>query len=224
MAYYTYFYGSNANSAYIITPVPSNKYKCYYYSNNAKLLAELHNTKWIAIFDDKPTNEDLIESCMAGKHVKSSPHMYKELKDYDYLCYFDNKLPKINENFVENSINKYFVQQNYAMILRQHHFVGPKIYAEFMESMKQKRYVLEHHKYKKYIETQLAHGLLDTIKSHSQCNFILRNMKHEKTQKINNTWYEHIQMCGIQDQITFFFVKQLFMDYIYDFTESPFIS
>jgi hypothetical protein len=48
-------------------------------------------------------------------------------------------------------------------------------------------------------------------------------MKHEKIKEINNTWYQHIQECGIQDQISFFFVKQLFNDYIYPFTEIPFV-
>jgi hypothetical protein len=150
--------------------------------------------------------------------------MYKELKDYDYLCYFDNKLPKINETFVENSINKYFVQQNYAIILRQHEFLGPDVWQEFYESMKQQRYVLEQDKYKTYIETQISLGLRAKIKTHSQGGFIIRNMKHENTPNINNTWYKHIQMCGIQDQISFFFVKQLFIDSIHDFTEYPFIS
>jgi GR25 family glycosyltransferase involved in LPS biosynthesis len=224
LAYYTYFYGTNNNLAYKIPPIPSEKYKCYYYSNNAKLLAELRDTNWIGIYDNKPTNDDLIESCMAGKHVKTSPHTYKELKDYDYLCYFDNKLPKINETFVENSINKYFVQQNYAILLRQHEFLGPDVWQEFYESMKQQRYVLEQDKYKTYIETQISLGLRAKIKTHSQGGFIIRNMKHENTPKINNTWYKHIQMCGIQDQISFFFVKQLFIDSIHDFTEYPFIS
>jgi hypothetical protein len=52
---------------------------------------------------------------------------------------------------------------------------------------------------------------------------VIRNMKHEKIQKINNTWYNHIQECGIQDQISFFFVKQLFEGCIYPFTEIPFL-
>ena len=38
------------------------------------------------------------------------------------------------------------------------------------------------------------------------------NMKHNKINTINTTWYQHIKECGIQDQISFFFVKQLFND------------
>jgi hypothetical protein len=39
---------------------------------------------------------------------------------------------------------------------------------------------------------------------------------------INTTWYEHINECGIQDQISFFFIKQLFNNDIYPFFENPF--
>ena len=47
-------------------------------------------------------------------------------------------------------------------------------------------------------------------------------MKHDKINELNNTWYQHIEECGIQDQISFFFVKQLFNDDILSFTENPF--
>ena len=50
----------------------------------------------------------------------------------------------------------------------------------------------------------------------------LQHLKHEKTNKINETWYEHIQECGIQDQISFFFVKQLFEGYAHSFNENIF--
>jgi hypothetical protein len=49
-------------------------------------------------------------------------------------------------------------------------------------------------------------------------------MKHEKIIKINITWYQHIEECGIQCQISFYFVKQLFNDYIYPFTENPYLN
>ena len=42
--------------------------------------------------------------------------------------------------------------------------------------------------------------------------------------ELNNTWYKHIQECGIQCQISFFFVKQLFPDIIVSFTENPFVE
>ena len=77
--------------------------------------------------------------------------------------------------------------------------------------------------YYSLIKNQVKNGLSEITEHHCACGFLIRNMKHTKTIEINNTWYQHIQECGIQDQISFFFVKQLFSDYILPFTENPFI-
>ena len=45
----------------------------------------------------------------------------------------------------------------------------------------------------------------------------------EKMIEINTMWYKHIQECGIQCQISFHFIKQLFDEYIHPFTEIPFL-
>ena len=74
-----------------------------------------------------------------------------------------------------------------------------------------------------YILHQVNNGLSEYVENHCACGFLIRNMKHEKMNELNSTWYKHIQDCGIQDQISFFFVKQLFTDYIYPFSEIPFV-
>ena len=223
LAFYTYFYGSDNNEARRIPEIPSLKYKCYHYTNNKTNFELLKDTKWIVIFDDKPSSDDLIESCMVGKHIKSSPDKYKELKDYSYLCYLDTKLGKVNENFVEDYINKFFIEQNYALLLREYWFVHNNVWNEFNESMYQERYRLESDKYRNYINKQISNGLSEITEHHCACGFLIRNMKHEKINEINDTWYQHIQECGIQDQISFFFAKQFFDGYIYPFTEIPYV-
>ena len=223
LAFYTYFYGSDINQSIKIPEIPSLKYNCYYFTNNKTILDMLKLTKWIYIYDDKPTNDDLIESCMVGKHIKTSPHDYKELKEYSYLCFLDSKLQKVNEKFVEEFIDKYFLKENYALLLREHFFIKSSVWNEYNESMKQQRYIIESEKYKNYINKQISNGLSETTEHHCACGFLIRNMKHEKMIEINTVWYQHIQECGIQDQISFFFVKQLFNDYIYSFTEIPFV-
>jgi hypothetical protein len=223
LAFYTCFYGNNNNIAFKIPDLPSLKYKCYYYTNNKHILEKIKDTKWLGIYDNKPIHDDIIKSCMDGKHVKTMPHEYNNLKDYDYLCYLDSKLEKVSEIFVENFIDKYFIKQNYALLLRQHWYIPSKVWDEYNESMNQSRYRLESDKYNKYIRNQIKNGLNDEVQHHSACGFLIRNMKHSKIQNINITWYEHIQECGIQDQISFFFVKQLFNDFIYPFSEIPFI-
>jgi len=189
------------------------------------MMIKLKDTKWIAIYDDKPTTDDVIESCMAGKHIKTLPHEYKELQDYSYLCFLDSKLEEINEIFVEDYIKKYFIEQNYALLLRKHHFYynnSISVWDEYHQSICLKRYKLESEKYINYINNQTDKGLSIITNYHCMCGFLIRNMKHEKIKELNTTWYQHIQECGIQDQISFFFVKQLFNDYIYSFSEIPF--
>ena len=224
LAFYTYFYGSNNNPAFKIPELPSLKYKCYYYTNNSTMIEKIKKTNWIGIYDEKPTTDDLIESCMVGKHIKTMPQEYTELKDYDYLCFLDSKSEKINETFVENFITKYFIEQNYALLLREHWFIHNNVWNEYNESMHQHRYRLESEKYVNYIRKQIENGLSEIQDKHCACPFLIRNMKHKKIVEINSTWYQHIQECGIQDQISFFFVKQLFSEYIYPFTEVPFVN
>jgi hypothetical protein len=223
LAFYAYFYGSEENNAYKIPELPSLKYKCYYYTNNKTMFEKLKDTKWIGIFEDKPTIDDVIESNMVGKHVKTSPHKYDVLKTYDYLCYLDSKLDKVNETLVEEFIQKFFIEQNYALLLRKHWYIHNNVWDEYDDSMfYHHRYRLQSEQILNYINKQKNDGLQTTTEYHCACGFLIRNMKHEKMNELNETWYQHIQECGIQDQISFFFVKQLFKDYIYPFTEVPF--
>ena len=223
LSFYTCFYGSNQNQSFKIPEIPSIKYDCYYYTNNVEILEQIKNTKWIGIFDNQPTNDDLIESNMVGKRVKVLPHEYKELLYYDYTCFLDSKLQKVDELFVENFIVKYFIEQNYMLLLREHWFIKNSVWIEYQESMLQKRYEIESDKYLKYINEQMSYGLSDTTEHHCACGFLIRNMKHEKIKELNEMWYSHILKCGIQDQISFFFVKQLFSEHIHPFTEIPFV-
>jgi hypothetical protein len=230
LAFYTYFYGSERNGAFKIPTIPSLKYKCFYYTNNLSLLFLLKKTKWIPIYDNKKTNDDIIQSNMMGKYIKTCPHMFPHLKEFDYLCYLDSKLEHVSETFVEDYIRKYFLANtntntntNYALILRNHTFIKPNVWEEYSVSMEQHRYKIQSDTYKKYINSQVDSGLKTETPYHCQCGFLIRNMKHPEINNIGETWLHHIQMCGIQDQISFFFVKQLFSDYILPFKQIPFV-
>jgi hypothetical protein len=223
LAFYTCFYGGDYNNAFKIPNLPSLKYKCYFYTNNKSILEKLSNTTWITIYDNKPTTDNLIESCMVAKHVKVMPHKYDELKNYDYLCFLDSKVAHVNELFVENFINKYFIEQNYALLLREHWLIRGNVWHEYNESMYQHRYLIQSERYKKYINNQVQNGLSTETHNHCACGFLIRNMKHKNMLEINTTWYRHIEECGIQDQISFFFVKQLFNGVIHSFTEIPYL-
>jgi hypothetical protein len=222
LAFYTYFIGSDDNPAFKIPVIPSLKYKCYYYTNNKTILEQIKKTDWIPVFIDIITTDDIYESNMIGKHIKSMPHLYKEIKDYDYLCFLDSKVVELSETFIENYIQKYFINDNYALLIRQHPEIGESAWNEYNFSMIQWRYANQRERYRKYIKNQLSKGFYDKTKYHCITSFLLRNMKHKKLIELNETWYNHILECGIQCQISFFFVKQLFPDCILPFKEKPF--
>jgi hypothetical protein len=182
------------------------------------------SSAWICVFDENfQESNDASVSCMMSKRVKVLPHLYAELTGYDYLCFLDSKLGKVSDSFVEKIIEKYFIKQNYAMLLRQHWFIKDSVWNEFNESLKQDRYLNESGMYFKYIERQIVEeGLCEITKQHCACGFIVRNMRNRVTREINEMWFQHIQECGIQDQISFFFVKQHFEAFIDAFCESPF--
>jgi hypothetical protein len=221
LGFYTCYYGpDNNNHSCRIPNVPSVKYNCYYYTNNKNLFNQLQNTKWIAIFDDKHSSDDIIETTNLSKHIRTSPHKYEELAKYTYLCGFDSK-QEVSEKFVEHSISEYFVKNNFAIALRKHPWRGNEgVWAEFAESMLQERYVLQKDSYLNYINKQLASGLKH-LGPGVAGGWVIRNMKHPKTEEINNTWYNHILECGIQDQISLFFVNQLFQEYIAVYDRDP---
>ncbi len=223
LAFYTCFYGSSNNEAFMIPSLPSENYDCYYFSNNKNLLEKINETKWIGIFDDKLVTDNLVESCFYGKQVKVIPETFDILNKYDYTCFLDSKLPKVSEAFVENFIYTYFILQDYALLLREHVFIQGNIWNEFNVSMHQARYSIHKDQIKTYIDKQIKDGFSEKTPKHCQCGFLIRNMKHPEMKKLNNTWYSHIQECGIQDQISFFFVKQLFEKDILPFKEVPFI-
>jgi hypothetical protein len=222
LAFYTCFYGVKSNIAFKIPELPSNNYDCYFFSNNTEMLLTLKFTNWISIFDDKPITTDEVISSMNSKHLKSLPEDFTVLKKYDYLCYLDSKVKKINETFVENLIKKYFIDKNYALLIRTHDFLKGFVWDEYKESMLQSRYRSEKHKYKKYIEEQKNAGLSETTEKHAMTGFLIRNMRNPNTIILDKKWYTHIQKCGIQCQISFFFIKQMFVNDILIFDESPY--
>ena len=223
LAFYTCFYGDSANPAYKIPELPSEKYDCYYFSNNQDILKKLDGTKWIQVYDNKKPSSDVIQSCMQGKHVKVLPEDFGILTKYDYLCFLDSKLDKLSETFIENLIEKYFIEQNYALLLRNHINLQDSVWNEFYESMRQDRYAKQKNNIILYINEQISSGLKETTENHAQCGLLIRNMKHPKIYDLDATWYSHIQKCGIQDQISFYFVKQFFPHDIHMFKEIPFV-
>jgi len=225
LAFYTCFYGSNDNVAFKIPPLPSTKFDCYYFTNNTDMIEKIKPYGWIPIYDKTaPVTNDPVKSCMMGKKIKVLPDKNEILNKYKYTCFFDSKTPKVSEDFIQNMITKYFIDNNYALLLREHNWVKPNIWSEYNESMQQERYKKDSEHYKSYINEKLKNGFSETVPKHATCYLLIRNMEHSQISALNQSWYENIMECGIQDQISFFFVKQEYNKYIHVFNENPFVD
>lgn len=209
LCYYTSFTGSLTNPACRIPPVPTEKYDCYFFTNNPTIYDHLLHTKWKRIFlENAELTDDGDISCMQSKHVKTCPHLYNLFDNYIFTIYMDSKFRQINQPVIEKIISKYTL--DHPILMRRHIEVSASIYDEFYCSLLQPRYMKDRYKYETYATAQINSGLRAFTKDHMMCGFIVRRMKNDMVNKLNETWYQHILMCGIQDQISFFFVKQLF--------------
>ena len=232
LAYYTCFIGTDNNIAFVIPDIPSTQCDCYYFTNNHTMIQKLQNTKWKSVFVDFKSTDCVIENNMMAKHVKALPHEYEELRSYDYLVYIDSKVGKINEGFIHGAIECLFNSHNYAIAMREHWLCHNRkenekenVWNEFALAVNnQARYKQQEAQYSDYITRQCKTGLSNLSNSHCMTGVILRNMKHPKMKQIDYTWYAHILDCGIECQISFFFVKQLFENVVYSFRDNPFLD
>jgi hypothetical protein len=99
------------------------------------------------------------------------------------------------------------------MILRRHDRFK-NVWEEFNESMKMEQYKNEKDKYIQYINKNLNNGLLAETENHYLTGFIIRDNNNPIVKEINKTWYDHILECGIECQISFSFIQQIYSQYI----------
>lgn len=245
LAFYTYFYGTDANMYFdmCFPQIPSKNYKCYYYTNNQSVYDKLKETNsWTVIFDDTHNlniHDDTIDSNMAGKYIKTQPFEYSELQKYKYICYLDSTIEfynqvssycnylncigePISETLVEDFIYTGFVKNNKIIMVKESWFITRNIWVEVDYSRRNARYNRDIDKYNNYIHTQLETGLTPIHFPNSACGFMIRNMRHPKCIEFCKMWYDQILECGIQDQISFYFVQQHFEGYVQHFDNSPF--
>jgi hypothetical protein len=218
LAYYTVFVGSDFQCKGTwptgrIPPAPSEVYDCYYFTNNHNLFEKLKETKWIPVFLNRNHKDDTFDSNMIAKEPKACPNHFNELLDYEYLVFQDTKL-EIKESiildFIKNSL------KNTMLAVKTHERTNKdtSVYGELKDSLLQGRYLLQKEQYERYIQKQIESGLLADDKCLCACGFIIRNNKHPKINEFNELWYSNILECGIQDQLSFYFVKQHYKNFI----------
>jgi hypothetical protein len=219
LAFYTVFCGKDQNIANRVPPRPSLQHDCYFYTNNAPTGEKARAQGWIVKTLEAVSEGDPLKDCMDAKHVKVCPHLYPDLGRYEYTCFSDSKT-----RVAMDMVLKIIASSTKPFMVCKHPYIfTPNIEEEYDESMKQPRYVRQHKQYRRYIEKQLVLGRAQVTEHHLCCTIVIRKMTDPQVAQLNEAWWQHIQECGIQDQLSFFFVKQLYPELIQAIDERPYI-
>lgn len=208
VAFYTCFIGDYLPN---ITQLPSNLHDCYYYTNNDEMMDRLENSGWIPIKIDIPFSNDYNTNTANCKILRSSPHLLKELKKYDYICWYDNNL-KIDSQKINNLISR-MENENKFIVLSKHPYQHADVWGEFHEAMKYERYSVDREKYKNYILHKINECGTDKLDIHYCGGFSIRK-NNSLVIKYNEEWQKNIEQCGIEDQISLQFVHPNYTDII----------
>lgn len=212
LAIYSTFCGNVDRITWKPNPIDS-QYPHYFIANDPHVFSVTKSFNWNSIYMDAPITDDATHCAQQAKVPKAMPHIFPELQGYDYLLYIDDKLT-YNLNRIEETIET-METMNSPIGMRIHHS-APKVDDKFnvlfdtIESMYQWRYRREWDRTIGYINRQVKQGKKLEASRYFATGLILRNMKHPDTQKIGDTWYNHILECGPQCQISFHFVAQEF--------------
>jgi hypothetical protein len=94
--------------------------------------------------------------------------------------------------------------------MKQHPFLNSNVMSEYTESLKQPRYYAQREQMSSYLAAQVTDGMTLQRDIHFATGCILRDMRHPDVSQINKQWFEHILLCGIECQVSFFFIAQKF--------------
>jgi hypothetical protein len=146
---------------------------------------------------------------MESKEIRCCSHRFSQLKDYEYLCWLDSKI-KIYEDKVDEIINKMELNGKiFAMTKHPYSNRFDSVWDEYNLAITIEKYEKQKEQYKKYIEKQLKFGFSEKINIHFCIGFSLFKCC-DKSREIGEIWYKHIQECGIEDKISFQFIRQLY--------------
>ena len=207
LAFYTIFCGTGANAANQVHDPPSLTVPSYCFTDNNSTFVEADRKGWRAKLLDGEPSSDLIGANMKAKDLKARPFMNAILSQYNYTVFHDSK-KMVQQDYVNQIVKS--LPAHKAIAIREHNFIFPpvSVWTEFEESLKQERYVRQKTQMKHYIESKIRQGYAAVQPVHFWCSFIIRDMNNPLVRSVGNSWYSNIMECGIEDQISMFFVYQ----------------
>lgn len=206
IAVYSNFYGGDHLINGNFNPVVAHTYPHFFYTNNAVAHHKAQGAGWTAISVPTPVSADPAVSNMQCKLEKVMPHILPELRGFDILIYRDAKMKGLDFAMLPKIISRMQAINAVAAFV-----VHPRcVIDEVVESMFQPRYLKDRSRIVGYVNEELAAGWAPVCPIHHGCNISVRNQRHEDTEAMNTTWMRHIERCGVQDQISFHFIAQMF--------------
>jgi len=209
LAYYTCFFGGNNNYSYLIPPLPSTEYDCYYFTNNMDIYIKLQDTNFIRVFvDDIPIFNDENKDSMSSKIYRCNPFDINVLNAYEYMCWFDNKLRVFDKDII--NIIYELDNTDKSIVFTRHPYYEKynSIWDEFTLSMNTKKYKNKELNYNSYISKMIMSGYNESFKDGFLCGGFSIRKNNEISKKFALEWFNNILECGIQDQISLYFVSQ----------------
>jgi hypothetical protein len=128
----------------------------------------------------------------------------------DFIVWCDNKY-ELNEAAVWPVLASPKGPQA-ALWMFRHPFLHGGAESEMLESMLQPRYVAQRTQMEAYLAKARAQGLAteDASLTHYATGVQVWDLRHPDSQRLQDTWWDHIMQCGIEDQMSIFVVAQLF--------------
>ena len=209
LAFYTVFCGTSENVANQVQDPPSKAFPCFFFTDNNTTFNLAKHQGWTPVcLGGHPSDDDVISN-MKAKDIKARPHCNSVLQRYKYTVYLDSKLSVTD---VEVIAVMQAVPKEKPVAVRLHNILSSptNVWEEFELAMTQKRYQKQRVQMKAYVEDKLCRGYKDTLQIHFWCSFIIRDMGAAVVEQIGEMWFQEILKCGIDDQLSMFFVHQDF--------------
>ena len=149
---------------------------------------------------------------METKELRCCPERFPELQSYDYLCWIDSKMVFTSWDMFEE-MWKALQTSDRVVAATAHPTPYTDVWGEYHAAIRHAKYAREKESYHRYIEDQLAQGRDLHTPQRICCGFRLMKMT-ERRKELGETWLRHIRQCGIEDQISWQFVHQLYEDAI----------
>lgn len=208
LAFYTGFFGGDSNWAAVIPPLPTQNHPCFYFTNNTNIFNRLESTGWRRVWLDIPIYNDNNKDAMASKELRCCPERFTELQGYSYLCWIDSKIAFTSWDKFTVMLES--LHTSTAVLAATAHPLPYKtVWDEYETAIQYEKYAKEKESYKRYIEEELTGGASPDKPQRICCGFRLMKMS-DKRRCLGETWLSHIHRCGIEDQISWQFVHQLF--------------